>query len=76
MILLAVMVLAVILKLLQTSSLDDEDPLPRVSPKQFLSDDDGLCWALHSCYIKTEVFFSFWSYFNHKISQILYLYVL
>lgn len=51
MILLAVIVLAVILKLLQTSSLDDEDPLPRVSPKQFLSDDDGLCWALHSCYI-------------------------
>ncbi|XP_078318610.1 spermatogenesis-associated protein 6-like isoform X3 [Crassostrea virginica] len=25
---------------IQTSSLDDEDPLPRVSPKQFLSDDE------------------------------------
>lgn len=27
-------------RLKKTSSLDDEDPLPRVSPKQFLSDDD------------------------------------
>lgn len=32
--------------LLQTSSLDDEDPLPRVSPKQFLSDDEGMCSTL------------------------------
>lgn len=27
-------------RLKKTSSLDDEDPLPRVSPKQFLSDDE------------------------------------
>ena len=32
--------------LLQTSSLDDEDPLPRVSPKQFLRDDEGMCSTL------------------------------